>query len=214
MTVTCPTCNATLTTPDERLPKGKVVTAACSQCKGKIVIDTTGTAPQPPASGAPAGAAATASSEQPAAYGEHGQPRAVVCVTGSGEREQALAALERHGYAATVATTAADAVERLRFTACAVVILQDGYGSQAGGGNPVLDQIAEMGSAVRRNLHVVLVSPAVRSHDAPTAFAKSVNLVIHPNDLPHLGEALDQSRAEMERTYQVLRDSLRAMGKA
>ena len=49
---------------------------------------------------------------------------------------------------------------------------------------------------------------------APTAFAKSVNLVIHPNDLPHLGEALDQSRAEMQRTYQVLQDTLRAMGKA
>jgi CheY-like chemotaxis protein len=207
MTVTCPTCNATLTIPDERLPKGKVLTAACPQCKGKVVIDTTGTPPTPPAAPVPPPVTE-------AAYAEHDQPWALVCVTDSGERSQILAALQRHGYAATVATTAADAVERFRFTAYAAVILRDGFGAEALGGNPVLDQIAEMITAVRRNLHVVLVSPTVRSHDAFTAFAKSVNLVIHPNDLPHLGEALDQSRAEMERTYQVLRESLRAMGKA
>jgi CheY-like chemotaxis protein len=207
MTVTCPTCNATLTIPDERLPKGKVLTAACPQCKGKVVIDTTGTPPPPSAAPVPP-------PETGVAYAEHGQPRALVCVTDSGERSQVLAALQRHGYAATVATTAADAVERFRFSAYAAVILRDGFGGQAGGGNPVLDQIAEMITAVRRNLHVVLVSPTVRSHDASTAFAKSVNLVIHPNDLPHLGEALEQSRAEMERTYHVLRESLRAMGKA
>jgi CheY-like chemotaxis protein len=214
MTVTCPTCNATLTIPDERLPKGKVVTAACPQCKGKILIDMTGAPPPAPAAAAPAGTTAAATLEQPAGYGEHGQPRALVCVTDHGERDLVLAALRQHRCAISVAPTAPEAIERLRFTAYAVVVLRDGFGSDAGGGNPVLDQIAEMGSAVRRNLHVVLVSPTVRSHDAPTAFAKSVNLVIHPNDLSHLGEALERSRAEEDRTYQVLRESLRAVGKA
>jgi hypothetical protein len=32
---------ATLTVPDERLPKGKVVTAVCPRCKGPISIDMT-----------------------------------------------------------------------------------------------------------------------------------------------------------------------------
>jgi CheY-like chemotaxis protein len=214
MTVTCPGCNATLTIPDERLPKGKVVTAACPQCKGKILIDMTGAPPPPSAVAAPAGAAAATSSEQPAGYGEHGQPRALVCVTDHGERDLVLAGLRQLKCTISVAPTAQDAIERLRFTAYALVVLRDGFGSDAGGGSPVLDQIAEMGSAVRRNLLVVLVSPTVRSHDAPTAFAKSVNLVIHPNDLTHLSEALERSRAEEERTYHVLRESLRAMGKA
>lgn len=214
MTVTCPTCNATLTIPDERLPKGKVVTAVCPQCKGKILIDTTGAPPPPPAAAAPAGAATVAPLEQPAGYGEHGQPRALVCVTDHGERDLVLAALRQLKCTISVAPTAQEAIERLRFTAYALVVLRDGFGSDAGSGSPVLDQIAEMGSAARRNLHVVLVSPTVRSHDAPTAFAKSVNLVIHPNDLSHLSEAVERSRTEEDRTYQVLRESLRVMGKA
>ncbi|HYL81517.1 MAG TPA: hypothetical protein VEU07_11935, partial [Candidatus Acidoferrum sp.] len=137
MTVTCPTCNATLTFPDERLPKGKVVTAACPQCKGKIVIDTTGTAPPPSAAGGPAGAESAASPEQPAAYGGQAQPRALVCVTDHGERDLVLAALRQQKCAISVAPTAPEAIERLRFTAYAVLVLRDGFGSNAGGENPV-----------------------------------------------------------------------------
>ncbi|MBI4537645.1 MAG: zinc-ribbon domain-containing protein, partial [candidate division NC10 bacterium] len=48
MIVTCPSCHASLNIPDDRLPKGRVVTAACPRCKGPITIDTTGTAPAPP----------------------------------------------------------------------------------------------------------------------------------------------------------------------
>jgi len=238
MTVTCPSCHASLTIPDDRLPKGKVVSAACPQCKGKIVIDLTGVAPAPtaasgpaappapslshPATPAPAPSPAPPPAAQPPtpaepeateAYGEQQQPRALVCVSDQAEREQVLAALRQLGFATQVAEDAADATQRLRFTAFAATILRDGFGSPAGDENPVLDFLAETRMAMRRLTHVVFVSPNVHSHDSALAFAKSVPLVLHVNDLPHLADALKRSREETERLQHVLVECLRAVGK-
>jgi hypothetical protein len=224
MTLTCPTCKANLTIPDDRLPKGKAVTATCPQCKGKIVIDLTAPAstpgsvaalaPEPTAAAPAATASETPPVETPTSYGEHGQPLALVCVEDPAEREQVMAALKAQGYTPGAPTSAADAMQRLRFMAYALLVLRDGYGSAGGIGNPVLDLVAEMGMATRRLMHVVLVSPEVRSHDIAVAFAKSVNLVLHVNDLPHLPEALKRSREETDRAQHVLLESLRTLGKA
>jgi CheY-like chemotaxis protein len=124
-----------------------------------------------------------------------------------------MAALRAQGYAPRAPTSPADALQRLRFMAYALLVLRDGYGSAGGDGNPVLDYLAEMGMAARRLMHVIFVSPAVRSHDIAAAFARSVNLVLHVDDLPHLPEALKRSREETEQAQRVLLESLRALGK-
>lgn len=221
MTITCPTCKASLNLPDDRLPKGKAVTTLCPQCKGKIVIDLTGPVSAPgavtgaaPPPEAATGVPPTPPPEAPTSYGEQGQPLALVCVDDPAEREQVMTVLKAQGYAPSAPMNAANAIQRLRFTAYALLVLRDGYGSAGGDGNPVLDHLAEMGMAIRRHMHVVFVSPGVRSHDIPAAFAKSVNLVLHVNDLPHLGEALKRSREETEQAQRVLLESLRALGKA
>ncbi len=212
VTVTCPTCSASLTIPDERLPRGRVATAACPQCKGRIVIDTTGLAPAREVA-ASSSATSAPPSVTPGEYADQAQPLALVCVGAAAEREQVVSLLNRKGYAVQVATDATGTIERLRFAAPALVILHDGFGSSAGDGNPVLDYLAAMGMASRRNIHVIFVSPSVRSHDSVTAFARSVNLVLHVNDLPHLAEAVKRSRAETEHAYRIFLDSLGAMGK-
>ncbi|MBI3121468.1 MAG: zinc-ribbon domain-containing protein, partial [candidate division NC10 bacterium] len=213
MTVTCPSCHTSLTIPDERIPKGKVLTAACPRCKGQIVIDTSGSAPAAEAAGGAAAAVPAPRAEAPTAYAERAQARALVCVAAPAERDQVLEDLKREGYAAHAAADAADAIERLRFTPYALAILREGFGSATGDGNPVLEHLAEMGMATRRLMHVVLVSPEVRSHDASAAFARSVDLVLHTNDVPHLAEALQRSRVEAEQAYRVFLESLRAAGK-
>jgi len=213
MTVTCPTCKAALTIPDDRLPKGKAVSATCPHCKGKIVIDLTAPGSVPGAVGGAVPAPDAAPEEAPASYGEQRQPLALVCVDDPTEREQVMATLRAQGYAPRAPTSPADALQRLRFMAYALLVLRDGYGSAGGDGNPVLDYLAEMGMATRRLMHVVFVSPAVRSHDIAAAFARSVNLVLHVDDLPHLPEALKRSREETEQAQRVLLESLRALGK-
>jgi len=60
----------------------------------------------------------------------------------------------------------------------------------------------------------ILIDPGLASNDQRAAFAHSVDLVLHPNDLPHFEEALKHSRAETEIRYRLLKESLQAMGKA
>lgn len=147
MTITCPSCKPVLTFPDDRIPKGRAVTAACPQCKGKIVIDASEAAPSPaaappaPAATPSAAAAPAGPREEPASYAERSQPTAPVCVADPSEREQVLAILKGEASLAHAARDAADALERTRSTPYDVVILQDGFG---GDGNPVLAHLAEL----------------------------------------------------------------------
>jgi CheY-like chemotaxis protein len=212
MTITCPSCHATLTIPDDRLPRGKVIGASCPHCKGRVVIDTTGPAPEPAPTPAPAPVAPIESS--PAGYGEAELPAALLCVAALAEQKSIAATLKQEGYRVQVARDAADAIDRLRFTAYALLILREGFGSPKGEANPLLDHLASMEMADRRRLHVVLVSPTLRSHDPAAAFARSVTLVLHLNDLPHLATALKRMRGEVDETYQVYLESLRSAGKA
>lgn len=219
MTVTCPSCKATLTIPDDRLPKGKVVSAACPQCKGKVVIDLTGSASIPDSAKKTTPTSESAPMSAPAppmastTYSEQRQPLALVCTSAQAERDQVVAALKAEGYAAQVATSAADAIQRLRFMDYAVAVIREGFGSAAGEGSPVLDHVAEMPMGSRRGMQVVLISPNAGSHDSTAAFTRSVNLVLNVKDLPHLAEALKRSAAETEQAHRMLLDSLRAHGK-
>ena len=210
MNVTCPGCTATLTIPDERVPKGKVVTAVCPRCKGPISIDMTADDPQP----APPKPAAPPPAEDPEGYQEREQPRALVCVNVPAERQQVIAILKRIGYAPHSSRDSGEAIGRLRISSYAIVVLSAGFDPPGQDGPSIRAYLADMGMARRRNLHVVLIDPGLASNDRRAAFAHSVDLVLHPNDLPHFEEALERSKAETESRYRVLKESLRAMGKA
>jgi CheY-like chemotaxis protein len=200
---------ATLTVPDERLPKGKVVTAVCPRCKGPISIDMTADAPKhaPPMPSPPIPA------EEPKGYQEEGQPRALVCVNVPAERQQVIAVLKQVGYVPHSCKDSGEATGRLRLAACAIVVLSAAFDPPGQDGPSIRAYLAEMGMTGRRHIHVVLIDPSLASNDQWAAFSHSVDLVLHPNDLPHFEEALGHSKAEKEIRYRVLNESLRAMGK-
>jgi CheY-like chemotaxis protein len=147
-------------------------------------------------------------------YGERNQPQALVCVTDPAEQRQILSCLKEAGYAAHAAANPADAVERLRFTAYAVVVLREGFDGPAGTASPLTEALTDTPMATRRNTHTVFVGPDVVTHDSEAAFAKSVDLTIHPNDLPHFSDALQRSLAETEQMYRVFRETQRTLGRA
>jgi len=217
MTVTCPSCNASLTIPDDRLPKGKVLTAACPRCKGPITIDTGAAppsppAPEPPAPPAPAAPPPPAPVEPPAQSGaERRQPQALVCIPAGPERGQVLASLKELGLTPQAMEGAEQALEKLRFTPFVLAVVRDGFGGSA---NPVVTHMAEMGMAMRRTMLVVLISPGAKSHDPASAYSRSVDLLLQPEDLPHLTQDLRKALAEKEQAYRVYLDILRQMGKA
>jgi CheY-like chemotaxis protein len=208
--VTCPGCTATLTIPEERLPKGKVVTAVCPRCKGPISIDMTADASQP----APPSPAAPPPPEDPEGFQERGQPRALVCVNVPAERQQVITILKQLGYAPHASRDSGEAIGRMRIEAYAIVVLSAGFDPPGQDGPSIRACLADMGMTGRRDMHVVLIDPGLASNDQRAAFAHSVDLVLHPNDLPRFEEALGRSKAETEIRYRVLKESLRAMGKA
>lgn len=210
MNVTCPGCAAPLTIPDERLPKGKVATAVCPRCKGPISIDLTSDAPQP----APPKPAVPPSAEDPEGYRERESPHALVCVNVPAERQQVIAILKQNGYTPDSPKDSAEAIGRLRNEAYDVVVLHAGFDPPGQAGPSIRAHLADMGMTGRRNIHVVLIDPGLASNDRRAAFVHSVDLVLHPDDLLHFEEALGRSRTETELRYRVLKESLRAIGKA
>jgi hypothetical protein len=219
MTVTCPSCNASLNIPDDRLPKGKVVTAACPRCKGPITIDTTAAeappaapppaadqAPAPPAAARPAPPVLVAQTAE-----ERRQPQALVCVPAGPEQTQVLAGLKELGFAAQVVETAEQALEKLRFTPFALAVLREGFG---GNGNPVVTYVSHMGMMTRRNMLVVLISPGAKTTDPAYAYSQSVELLLRPEELAHFVAELKPALAEHAQVYRVYREVLQQMGKA
>ena len=226
MTVTCPSCNASLNIPDDRIPRGKVVTAACPRCKGPITIDATApepsepspspspppaAAPAPPAAARPAGPPPGPEGESTQTAEERRQPQALVCVPAGQEQAQVLASLKELGFAPQVVETTEVALEKLRFTPFVLAVIRDGFG---GDDNPVVTHVAQMGMMIRRNMLVALISPGARSNDPPSAYSRSVELLLPPGDLGQLTVDLRRALAEKEQVYRAYKDILQQMGKA
>jgi hypothetical protein len=157
--------------------------------------------------------AAPPPAEEPGGYQERGQPRALVCVNVPAEREQVITILKRIDYAPHSTKDSGEAIGRLRIEDYAIVVVSDGFDPPGQDGPSIRAYLAGMGMTRRRNTHLVLIDPGLVSNDQRAAFARSVDLVLHPNDLPHFEEALGHSKAEKEIRYRVLKESLRAMGK-
>ncbi|MBW6504952.1 hypothetical protein K0B90_11885 [bacterium] len=152
-------------------------------------------------------------SEEAKDYQEGGQPRALVCVNVPAERLQIITILKRIGYVPHSSKDSGEAIERLRLSPYAIVVLCDGFDPPEQDGPSIQSCLADMGMTRRRNIHVVLIDPSLASNDPRASFAHSVDLVLHPNDLPRFEEALVHSKAEKEIRYRVLKESMRAMGK-
>jgi hypothetical protein len=90
-----------------------------------------------------------------------------------------------------------------------MAVVRDGFG----GTGKFLESLADMGMAMRRHFRVILVSDQLPALDPMVAFSRSVEVVIHPQDLPHLPDVLERCVAEADKKYNVLLESMRAIGK-
>lgn len=221
MQITCPACQNRFVVPDERLPKNQVLTAPCPRCKQPIRIDTR---PQPPGEPAAAtGPAAAPAAPAPARGAARPQPsgatatgveRAALLGPGEAGRGQVLTVTLRElGYFVDPAATVDEALEKLKFNRYDILTLDDGFGGHALAEHPVLEYVAPLPMAVRRNLFLVLVGPAFKTGDQMAAFALSANLVVGTGDLGNLPKVLTLALQEHERFYRVFRETLAALGR-
>ena len=96
----------------------------------------------------------------------------------------------------------------MKYTPYDLIIISDNFGGTTLATNPVLNYLAPLPMAQRRNNFVVLIGDSFRTLDAMQAYTQSVHLVVNPTDLTNMGPILKKSLADFEVFYRVYRSVL------
>ena len=138
---------------------------------------------------------------------------ALLCVDVEAREIAVAAALEELGYSVELAPNAEEAIERMRKTTYPVVVVDEEFGGTAPLDNPVLAALRAMSMAQRRWTFVALVGREFKTFDNAMAFARSVNVVVNVNDLPHLPAILKKGITDHVEFYRTFRQVLTDAGK-
>jgi CheY-like chemotaxis protein len=151
---------------------------------------------------------------EPAPAQEFGSHRFVLVCEDSPERQAVIkAALDQLGFTMYAAKNTEDALERLRRDTFEAVILDEQFQGGSALDNDVLNAIVVLPMSVRRYMFVALLGRAYKTFDNMLAFARSVNVVVNLNDLPHLPAILRKGITENNEFYRVFREILTEVGK-
>ncbi len=138
---------------------------------------------------------------------------ALICVDAGDRHEAVRAALEELGYAIETPAGADAATDQLRKVAYQVVVVDEGYRGGSALDNVILKALNTMPMSVRRYMFVALIAADAKTLDNTTAFSRSVNAVVNPNDLGQLATLLRRALADNDAFYRVFREVLQAAGK-
>jgi CheY-like chemotaxis protein len=145
---------------------------------------------------------------------EFAQQRLVLVCVDAPERQAVIkAALEQLGFTMYAAKTAEDAVERLRRDTVEIAIVDESFQHSTPLDNEVLHALTTMPMSARRYMFVALLGRTYKTFDNMMAFARSVNVVVNLNDLPHLPAILRKGVTENNEFYRVFREMLAEVGK-
>ena len=121
--------------------------------------------------------------------------------------------LEQIGFSMLAVKNADEAITRLRRDVYELVIVDEQYEGATPLDNKVLAAVRAMAMAHRRWMFVALLGREFKTFDNVVAFARSVNVVVNLNDLPHLPAILKKGIAEHVDFYRVFRQVLTEAGK-
>ena len=223
MELRCEDCRAVIQIPDERVPQSGTFRLNCPRCKRKIqasVKTPENREDDQTHLGLPASLTekTTLLSNDPSDalpevmdYIPPGQASALLCVNREECRRELKVMLEASGYVVDIPGTADQALQRLRFNQYHVILLDDNFEEKSP--NPVAQYLASLNMNIRRDMFVVLIGERFKTADHLQAFMESVNLILHPDDLPHLTTFLTRGLNEHERFYKVFTQCLIEAGK-
>ena len=138
---------------------------------------------------------------------------ALVCEDAPERQAVIKVALEQVGFAMLAVKNADEAVERMRRDVYELVIIDEQYQGATPLDNPILGALRTMPMAQRRWMFVVLVGRQFKTFDNAMAFARSVNVVVNVNDLPHLPAILKKGITDHVEFYRTFRQALTEAGK-
>ncbi|HUF93592.1 MAG TPA: hypothetical protein VMR23_14535 [Candidatus Limnocylindria bacterium] len=141
------------------------------------------------------------------------QRLALVCEDAPERQAVIQAALEQVGFTMHAAKNADEAVERMRRASYELVILDDQFQGTTYLDNAVLAVVRAMPMSARRYMFVALLGREYKTFDNMMAYARSVNVVVNPNDLQHLPAVLVKAMNDNNQFYRVFREVLAESGK-
>lgn len=207
MEVTCNSCSKKITIPVEKVPKNAAFSFNCPSCKTKITVQPQGAGGEAPRkSQVPSGP----SSETFTA--ESGIKGAMICCP---KPEKFKKVLGDMGYGVHTVSQHIAAINNLRFNDYKVIIVTNEFEELIHDGASILETLTSMNMSARRSIFLAYVTPGVRSYDFMQAFAKSVNILITPEDAEKDGfrTHLELGVKENDTFFKVLKETLVAQGK-
>ena len=142
---------------------------------------------------------------------EVGDKTSLICADPA-TTESVKGTLRDLGFKFHTAETPEMAIERMRYTTYDCIVIHENFAGNSLRSNPILNYLATLPMAQRRNSFVCLLGPSFKTLDAMQAFAQSVHLVMTPTDLPNMTAILRKGFAEFEGLYRAYRDTLASMG--
>ncbi|AGW14310.1 zinc-ribbon domain-containing protein [Megalodesulfovibrio gigas] len=195
MRITCTSCNRELSVPDNKLPDAPRFKIKCPQCRKEIVVermdklDHSFTSASFDVSGV----------VEPEVF----PPGARVAFLLIGEkswRNAALAWLNAEKYYQSTASTAHEAMLKLRLNDYQLVMIEDREDYQS-----VLAEIATWPGLRRRTVNLVLLGHDAASLDPQISFRRGVNTYLSLADAARCAELMDSVLKGYEMYYQYLR---------
>jgi CheY-like chemotaxis protein len=138
---------------------------------------------------------------------------ALVCEDAHERQAVIAAALEQVGFAMLSVRNADEAIERMRRDVYEIVVIDEQYQGATPFDNPIMTAVRAMPMSQRRWMFVVLVGRQFKTFDNAMAFARSVNVVVNVNDLPHLPAILKKGITDHVEFYRTFRQVLTEAGK-
>ena len=215
MDVTCKSCGARLTIPDRKVPPNQAVTLTCPRCKGKIRVDTREVDGNLISRKEEFDKAGLEYEEDtsPLDLFEEGARLALVLDGNEGDIMEINSALEELSYKPVLPSSISEAMGKLRLHHFDLILLSDGFDGQDLERSPITHYLNHLSISIRRKVFLVLLSNKFKTMDNMMAFAKSANLVVHPDDLSNLPLILKKAISDNEKFYKVLMDTLKELGK-
>lgn len=211
MEVVCESCQARFNVPDDKIPAGKSIRAACPKCKNKITIAARGSAaPSAPEEGR-SYAESYDAAEKPFDFIEEDALTALICEPDPAIRDKVSSVLELMEYHLTTVANTREALKKMRYHNYNVVVVNELFDTSSVETNGVLLFLERLPMATRRGIFVCLVSSRYRTMDHMLALNKSVNLIINVKNINDFGKILSTAITENDIFYRAYKETARRL---
>ena len=209
MEVSCKSCQAQFSIPDDKLPAGKRVSAACPKCRQKIKIEAPSPYDERSSSGAEHGNEQYNAADKPFDFIEEDALTALVCEDDPVIREKIKSTLAVMEYNVSVAGSTREALKRMRYHNYDLVVVNEMFNTNAADANGVLVFLERLPMSTRRGIFVCLITARGRTMDHMMAFNRSVNMIINAKNMDEFGKVLSTGMTDNDMFYRVYRDTVK-----